>query len=79
MGADPEAQIDYGTSPGELSMYRDQVAARIAPFSVRQLAGRARVSVGTVSNLGRRAGKQSRQTLVALDRAAAELEAEAGT
>jgi hypothetical protein len=46
-------------------MYRAEVAARIAPFRVRQLAARAALSVGTVFNVRRPTGKQSQRRLIA--------------
>jgi hypothetical protein len=75
-GVDPSAQINYGRSPRDLATYQDAIAERLGLFSVRQVADRAGVSVGTVFNLRSGIGIARVRTLQHLDRALRELEAE---
>jgi hypothetical protein len=77
LGANPEAQITYGSPAEELSAYRCEVAGRAGRFSVRAIAEIAGVSIGTVSAVRRGLGNPSRETLAAIDRAAERLRGEA--
>jgi hypothetical protein len=78
LGADPETQIVYGSTPDELAHYRWAVAGRSSRFSVRAIADQARVSIGTVSTARRGLGNPSRETLAAIDRAVSALAREVG-
>ncbi len=49
IGADPEAQVDYGVEDGELVAYATKVRSRAQQFGVREVSNEAAVSVGTVS------------------------------
>jgi hypothetical protein len=69
LGANPEAQIAYGSPADEIAAYRGQVAARASRFSVRAITEVAGVSIGTVSTVRRGWGNPSRETLTAIDRA----------
>jgi hypothetical protein len=75
-GADPSAQIHYGSAPRDLEAYGQTIARRLAAFSVRIVARRAGLSIGTVSNIRRGLGTPRNRNLRALDRALNDLEAE---
>lgn len=77
LGANPEAQITYGSPDVELAAYRAEVAERAARFSVRAIAEIAGVAIGTVSAVRRGLGNPSPETLAAIDRAVNALDAEA--
>lgn len=78
-GADPSAQIHYGSGPRDLEAYRQTIARRLTAFSVRIVAGRAGLSVGAVSNIRRGLGTPRTRNLRALDLALNDLEADSGT
>jgi transcriptional regulator with XRE-family HTH domain len=77
LGANPEAQITYGSPDEELGTYRHAVAERAVRFSVRAIAETAGVSIGTVSAVRRGLGNPGHETVAAIDRAVGVLEAEA--
>lgn len=74
LGADPESQITYGAEDREIDRYRADVVNRAGGHSVRAIADRARVSIGTVSTVQRGLGNPSLAILRRIDRAAKELE-----
>jgi transcriptional regulator with XRE-family HTH domain len=76
LGANPEAQITYGSPDEELASYCDAVAARAVRHGVRAIAEVAGVSIGTVSAVRRGLGNPSRETLAAIDQAVGVLDAE---
>jgi hypothetical protein len=75
-GADPTAQIHYGQSPRDLVAYEHAIAERLGAFSVRRVAERAGVSVGTVFNVRGGIGIPKVHTLQLLGGALRELEPE---
>ena len=73
LGADPEAQIEYGGPADELASYRTAIAQRCADISVRVAADASGVSLGTVQAI--RTGQRwpSRDQLVKVEQALNEL------
>jgi hypothetical protein len=78
-GADPSAQIQYGSGPRDLEAYRQIIAGRLAAFSVRNVASRAGLSIGTVHNIRRGVGVVRLRNLQAVDRAVSDLETGQGS
>jgi hypothetical protein len=69
LGADPEAQVDYGVAEGQLVAYAAEVRCRARQFGVRELGREASVSVGTLSSFVRGKATPSLRILRAIDRA----------
>lgn len=63
LGADPEAQIVYGTPPEDDERLRGSVLKGIRQFGVRKVSRESGVSVGTVSEIKCGKGKPKRETL----------------
>lgn len=64
LGANPEAQIEYGTAPEDFERLRGSVLKGLQRFGVREVSRESGVSVGKVSEVKRGLGKPKRETLL---------------